>query len=105
MKRFDTDIGSFDRPFQEGPEVLQTVRVDRSVHVGFSMVDYFVSVLIKSVVGLQCVGIEFCSRCNVLANLVMKVMLSPTANNRCTNLPSLTIQQPEHDSLTVRPAS
>jgi hypothetical protein len=82
MKRLDTNVGSFDRPFQERPKVLQPVRVDRAIDICFGVVDYLMRVLIKAVIGLQRISVQFRSRCNVLTNLAVKVVFAPTCRQQ-----------------------
>ena len=45
MKRLNTDISALDGPFQESPEVLHEVRVNRAVHVGYGMINDLVGAL------------------------------------------------------------
>lgn len=45
MKRFNADVGAFDRPLEQAPEVLQPIGVDVPPHIGFGMADDLVGVV------------------------------------------------------------
>lgn len=63
------NIGPVNRPFQETPEVLYTVRMNIPVHVGFKMVDNFVSILrVHTPVARPFVGKHFRSRFHVITD-------------------------------------
>ena len=51
VKGLNGNIRSFDRPFQQRPKVLDAVRVDMTVDVGFRVVDDLVGIFrVKSLV-------------------------------------------------------
>src|ERR1051326_408486 len=99
MERLDTNVRALDGAFQETPEVLQAVRVDRAIDIGFGVVNHFVSVLVKAVIGLQRIGVKFRSGLHVLADDFVKLMLSACTYNGRANLASLTVEKSEYDSL------
>src|SRR5437879_3542963 len=105
MKWFDANIGSVDCSFQERTKILQAIRVDRAVNVRFGMVDHFVRVFVESIVRLQRIGVQFCTRSNIIANLAVKVMLAACTYNGCVNLSSLAVEKSEHNGLTLWPAT
>src|SRR5665213_2744328 len=100
MKRLNANIRAADGTLQETPEVLQTIRMDRSVNVLLGMVHDFMGVFIQTIVRFQRIGVQFRSRRDVLTNLVMKVMLPACADYRSVDFASLALKQAEHNSLT-----
>src|SRR2546428_2319871 len=44
MKRFNTDIGPFDGPLQEAPEILDAVGMHGVFHLGFGMIYQLVNI-------------------------------------------------------------
>jgi len=71
-----------------------------AVHIGLGMVDYFMGVLVKAVIGLKRIRVEFRSRCYILPNLPMKVMLAARTYNRRVNFIRLSVEEPEYNRLT-----
>src|SRR5438132_1694751 len=105
MERFHTHISSLDGSLQKRPEILKPVRVDRTIDIGFRVVNYLVGVFIEIIVGLQRVCIKGRFRLNVFADLSMKMMLAPGAYNGSANLPGFAFQKTEYNRLSHRAAS
>ena len=102
MKRFHTNIRALDGSLQEALKVLQAIRVNRAINVGFGVVNHFGRILVKAIIRLQRIGVEFRTRRNVLANRTVKVMLPARAYNRGTNLACLTVEQTKHNRTAHR---
>ena len=59
MKRLNADISPFNSPFQQRPEVFQSVRMDMTLRVTLSVIDHVVNVFIRQlVIGLQFVSVN-----------------------------------------------
>src|SRR5690348_4772721 len=84
---FDADIRPFDLALQKTPEVLQSVCVNLSVYVLFSVVDGSVHVvLIESPVGQERIGIDCTSSKDMIFNLRLNLILADTRNYFRANL-------------------
>jgi hypothetical protein len=106
MERLNTHIGTADGSFQETPEVLHAVRMDRAVSVLLSVVNDLVRVLrIKPVVREKFVRHDFRSAPNVFLNDPGKFMLPASLDVLDMDLPGIALKQPENDLLSDRTAT
>src|SRR5439155_22144779 len=105
MKRFDTYIGSADSAFQQAPEVLQPVGVNRAINVSNGMVDNFMGVLSRqSFVGFQIVAVESRACLNMLLDFGLKRSLSAVPNNKSSHF-TTALQDSHHGSLVFAASS
>lgn len=66
----------FDRPLQKRPEVLHSVRVNRSFRIAFRMVDDLMRVVCgKAVIALAFIGVDFRSREHVVTHVALQDFL------------------------------
>jgi len=101
MERLNTHIRTADSAFQETPEVLHAVRVNRAVNVLRSVVDYLVSVLgVKPVVREQLIRHDFRTAPNVLADHWGKIALAPRLNVLQVDASGIPFEQAKNDLLS-----
>jgi len=59
VKRLNADVGSFDGPLQEAPEILNAVGVNPATNVFMGMVDHFMEITgIEASIGAVSVGVD-----------------------------------------------
>lgn len=106
MERLATDIGALDRPFEERPEILQAIRMNRAVNVPLRVVNYLMLVMaIHAVVGAQLIGVQRSAALNVFADGAMDVPFAAMSDRLSTNLAGFAFQESEHDGLTENPTT
>src|SRR5579864_1911311 len=106
MERFDANVGSFDRPLQETPEILQPVRVHRAVNVSLGVVDYLMFVVpVHALIGAQFVRVKGSSLLDVLADRAMYLPFAAIRDSLRANLPGFSLQQTENDGFAERVSS
>jgi len=106
MIRFNADIGTFDRPLKERPEVFHPVSVDIPVNVLLGVVDYLVCILaVQAIVRGQLVSHHLGTLANVLANDLAEFALPPRGDVMNADLSGIPFKQAEHDLFTARAAS
>src|SRR5580658_3046273 len=106
MKRFNTHVRTFDRAFQQRPEVLHPVRVNVAVNIAFRMIDYLVGIfVVQAIIREQFVSHYLGTLPDVLANEVNQFALAPRGDVMYTDLASVPFEQSEYDLFTPRAAS
>ncbi len=87
MKLFDTNIGSLKSALKQAPEVFESVGVNLSVNVLFRMVDNLVleSLMPKSLIGHERIGVDRASRFDVSADVSLQKMLAAITDNGGAN--------------------
>jgi hypothetical protein len=74
MEWLNPNVGSFESPLYETPEVLQPVRVYLPVNILFGMVNHSVSIfLIQSPIGMAIIGRELRAAFDVISNKCCKI--------------------------------
>src|SRR6185437_15643945 len=69
MERFHRNVSAFQPALQETPKVLKAIRVNLSVHINVSVIDYFVSIFrSESKVSTPFIGVEIGAFFYVLLN-------------------------------------
>ncbi len=77
MKRLNIHVGPFQSALEQAPEILQTVCMHLPVNIALGMVNRFVNeVLIQSLIGHECIGVDRALRFNVRADSRLQVMLT-----------------------------
>lgn len=100
VKRFDANIRSLEASLEKRPEVFNSVRVNLTVNILLSVIDYVVNVFIlKFVVAGEHVGINRRTSRNVPADCRINVGSVGSVNNLSADLASVTIQQAHYRNL------
>jgi len=87
VERLNTHVGSLDSALQERPEVFEAIGVDLPINIFLCMVDYLVLeiLMLQSLIGHKCIGINRTTRFDVGANLGLQVMFAASGNHHCAD--------------------
>src|SRR5438132_2161237 len=100
MERLNTDVSSAKIPFEQAPEVFQSVRVNPATDIGFGMVnDLMYKGLIQSLICGCLIGIDVGSVFDILQHSVLQGEARNVRHYAGTNLPGGAIQQPHYCGL------
>jgi hypothetical protein len=98
MKRFNTHVGTLDRPFQQRPEVFHSVRVNVAVNIAFRVIDYLVCVfVVQSIVREKLISHDLGTLADVLANKAGKFPLAPRGDVVDADLSGIAFEQSKND--------
>src|SRR5947199_2971050 len=96
MKRLDTDISAVKPALQQAPEVFEGIGVNRTINVGYSMIDDLVGVLaFQPFIRFQFIAIECSARFHMLLDFGLQSAFLPTLNYHGADFP-VTLQD-SHD--------
>lgn len=106
MKRFDRNVGAFNTALQERPEVLDPVRVNRAVNVGFRMANELmkeVAILAKRLVRTVLICVDRRARFDVSANLGLQgggIVLNDGLGSHAGSAFAVTLKKTEYSNLS-----
>lgn len=105
VERGDGNVSAFEGPLEQGPEILNPVRMDLASHVGGQVVNKLVQVgQANHVVGRSGIGVDVGTRFNMLADVIDQSEIVGSLNHGSPNFPA-TFQQTLNDGLADWPAS
>src|SRR5260370_39884511 len=82
MERFDADIGALKTTLEQRPKILNSVRVDIALNVGFGVVNDLVRIVrFEATVTNPCIGEHLGPRFYVVADRVVKRVALDVADN------------------------
>ena len=98
MEWLDIDVSASNRPLQETPEVLNSVGMNMTMNVGYSMVYSLVNILfIQIAVGSKGIGDKVATLFNILSHRIRDCSTAGIGDNLCFNLATTTLQK-SHDN-------
>src|SRR5437016_5026651 len=98
VEGLDRNVCTVNAPFEETPEIFQSVRVNLTANVFHRVVDHFVLEFIQSVIRFQSIGEESGTGKHMLADFAMERFLLGVPNNLCADF-SAAFQNFENGSL------